>query len=194
MSLQGDRILKERGKFEIPLSLSGVLWLLSFDTERQLTPQIFDLAGGSYAQLSSLRPGAQHASRRRQEKKPPQKNDLYYPSRDNGRNIYLSPAAAGDIYFVRADRRGIIKSKKRSTPQKSSIYYPSRGSGRHIYLSPAAAGDIYFVCAVRPGIIKRKKESPRRKTIFTIPPASAGGIIKRKKRKAQRAFLFFEFN
>ena len=93
-----------------------------------------------------------------------------------------------------AVRPGIIKGKKRSTPQKSSIYYPSRGSGRHIYLSPAAAGDIYFVCAVRPGIIKRKKESPRRKTIFTIPPASAGGIIKRKKRKAQRAFLFFEFN
>ena len=60
LSFQGDRILKERGKFEIPLSLSGVLWLLSFDMERQLTPQIFDLAGGSYAQLSSLRPQAQH--------------------------------------------------------------------------------------------------------------------------------------
>ena len=60
LSLQGDRILKERGKFEIPLSLSGVLWLLSFDMKRQLTPQIFDLAGGSYAQLSSLRPQAQH--------------------------------------------------------------------------------------------------------------------------------------
>ena len=39
LSLQGVRILKERGKFEIPLSLSGVLWLLSFDTERkQLAP------------------------------------------------------------------------------------------------------------------------------------------------------------
>ena len=56
LSFQGDRILKERGKFEIPLSLSGVLWLLSFDMKRQLTPQIFDLAGGSYAQLSSSRP------------------------------------------------------------------------------------------------------------------------------------------
>ena len=129
MSLQGDRILKERGKFEIPLSLSGVLWLLSFDTERQLTPQIFDLAGGSYAQLSSLRPGAQHASRRRQEKKPPQKNDLYYPSRDSRRYIYLSPAAAGDIYFVRADRRGLIKRKKeRPSGQAISIHpTPVRG-------------------------------------------------------------------
>ena len=39
LSLQGDRILKERGKFEIPLSLSGVLWLLSFDMRRkQLAP------------------------------------------------------------------------------------------------------------------------------------------------------------
>ena len=39
LSLQGVRILKERGKFEIPLSLSGVLWLLSFDTKRkQLAP------------------------------------------------------------------------------------------------------------------------------------------------------------
>ena len=39
LSLQGDRILKERGKFEIPLSLSGVLWLLSFDMKRkQLAP------------------------------------------------------------------------------------------------------------------------------------------------------------
>ena len=39
MSFQGDRILKERGKFEIPLSLSGVLWLLSFDMKRkQLAP------------------------------------------------------------------------------------------------------------------------------------------------------------
>ena len=39
MSLQGDRILKERGKFEIPLSLSGVLWLLSIGMERkQLAP------------------------------------------------------------------------------------------------------------------------------------------------------------
>ena len=39
LSFQGDRILKERGKFEIPLSLSGVLWLLSFDTKRkQLAP------------------------------------------------------------------------------------------------------------------------------------------------------------
>ena len=39
LSFQGDRILKERGKFEIPLSLSGVLWLLSFDMERkQLAP------------------------------------------------------------------------------------------------------------------------------------------------------------
>ena len=39
LSLQGVRILKERGKFEIPLSLSGVLWLLSFDMKRkQLAP------------------------------------------------------------------------------------------------------------------------------------------------------------
>ena len=68
--------------------------------------------------------------------------------------------------------------------------------------------------AVRPEIIKHKKDTPRRKAIFTIPPALAGGIylspaaagdiyfvravrrglIKRKKRKAQWAFLFFEFN
>ena len=36
MSLQGDRILKERGKFEIPLSLSGFLWYLSFNDERKV--------------------------------------------------------------------------------------------------------------------------------------------------------------
>ena len=65
---------------------------------------------------------------------------------------------------------GIIKYKKRKVPQKSNLYYSSRGSGRVIYLSPAAAGDIYFVRAVRRGLIKRKK------------------------RKAQWAFLFFEFN
>ena len=42
------------------------------------------------------------------KRKAPQKNDLYYPSRGSGRYIYLSPAAAGDIYFVRADRPEII--------------------------------------------------------------------------------------
>ena len=113
-----------------------------------------------------------------------------------------------------ADRPEIIKRKKKP-PQKNNLYYPSRISGRNIYLSPAAAGDIYFVRAVRRGLIKRKKETPRRKAAFTIPPAAAGGlyiyltpsgvryylsladrpgIIKRKKRKAQWAFLFFEFN
>ena len=34
----------------------------------------------------------------------------------------IPPAAAGDIYFVRADRRGLIKRKKRSTPKRKIIY------------------------------------------------------------------------
>ena len=108
LSLQGDRILKERGKFEIPLSLSGVLWLLSIDMERQLTPQIFDLAGGSYAQLSSLCPGGATPSRRRQKKKhPAEKQHLLslprqreeyifiYPTRQRGIFISSAPTGAG---------------------------------------------------------------------------------------------------
>ena len=42
------------------------------------------------------------------KRKVPQKNNLYYSSRGSGRVIYLSPATAGDIYFVRAVRPGII--------------------------------------------------------------------------------------
>ena len=65
----------------------------------------------------------------KRKKKPPQKNNLYYPSRVSGRVIYLSPAAAGDIYFVRADRRGLIKRKKeRLSGQAISIHpTPARG-------------------------------------------------------------------
>ena len=33
------------------VGFGGVLFLFSFAIERQLTPQIFDLAGGSYAEL-----------------------------------------------------------------------------------------------------------------------------------------------
>ena len=111
MSLQGDRILKERGKFEIPLSLSGVLWLLSIDMERkQLAP----------AGATTFLPQA--------KKKHPLGRKHLYP-RGSGRDIYLSPAAAGDIYFVRADRPEIIKRKKKP-PQKNNLYYSSRDSGR----------------------------------------------------------------
>ena len=91
----------------------------------------------------------------------------------------IPPAAAGDIYFVRADRRGLIKRKK-ERPRRKAIFT----------IPPATAGNIYFVRAVRPWINKHKKRSPRRKTIFTIPPAVAGGIIKHKKRKPLRAFFF----
>ena len=58
------------------------------------------------------------------KRKAPQENDLYYPSRGSGRYIYLSPAVAGDIYFVRADRRGLIKRKKRRTRKQIKLYYP----------------------------------------------------------------------
>ena len=146
LSLQGDRILKERGKFEIPLSLSGVLWLLSIDMERQLTPQIFDLAGGSYAQLSSLRPQAQHPSCRRQKRSTRLAGSIYIP-RGSGRVIYLSPAAAGDIYFVRAVRRGLIKHKKRKAQWASKLYYTSRGSGRYIFIPRGSGG--YLFCPRR---------------------------------------------
>ena len=90
MSFQGDRILKERGKFEIPLSLSGVLWLLSFDTKRkQLAP-----AGAK----SSLLP----------------RSGVKLPRPAAGGIFsFIFPAAAWDIYFVRADRRGLIKRKKK---------------------------------------------------------------------------------
>ena len=65
------------------------------------------------AKLSpAVRPGIIKGKKR----KVPQKNNRYYPSRGSGRYIYLSPAAAGDIYFVRADRRGLIKRKKRKVP------------------------------------------------------------------------------
>ena len=111
LSLQGDRILKERGKFEIPLSLSGVLWLLSIDMERQLTPQIFDLAGGSYAQLSSLRPQAQHPSCRRQKRSPRWAGSIYIPALAGGLYIYLTPSGVR-YYLSPADRPGIIKRKK----------------------------------------------------------------------------------
>ena len=145
MSLQGDRILKERGKFEIPLSLSGVLWLLSIDMERQLTPQIFDLAGGSYAQLSSLRPQAQQHSCRRQKRSTRWAGSIYIP-RDSGRVIYLSPVAAGDIYFVRADRPGIIKHKKKKGP-----------AGKQTLFTPPPPGG---------GIIKGKKRKAQRAFLF----------------------------
>ena len=109
LSLQGDRILKERGKFEIPLSLSGVLWLLSIDMERK-----------------QLAPAGATPSLPQAKKKPPLGRKHLYP-RVSGRNIYLSPAAAGDIYFVRADRRGLIKRKK------------ERPSGQTIFIHPTPA-------------------------------------------------------
>ena len=140
MSLQGDRILKERGKFEIPLSLSGVLWLLSFDTERK-----------------QLAPAGATPSLPQAKKKPPLGRKHLYP-RVSGRNIY----------FVRADRRGLIKRKKeapqkekssilslavrpeiikrkKKPPQKNNLYYSSRGSGRVIYLSHPVRGEILSI-------------------------------------------------
>ena len=86
-----------------------------------------------------------------------------------------------------AVRPEITKHKKRYTPQKNNLYYPSRGSGRVIYLSPAAAGDIYFVRADRRGLIKRKKEAPQKEKSSILSLAVRPGIIKHKKRKAQRA-------
>ena len=111
MSLQGDRILKERGKFEIPLSLSGVLWLLSIDMERkQLAP----------AGATTFLPQAK-------KKHPLGRKHLY--SRGSGRDIYLSPAAAGDIYFVRAVSRGIIKVKKESPSGQAISIHPTPARG-----------------------------------------------------------------
>ena len=101
MSLQGDRILKERGKFEIPLSLSGVLWLLSIDMERkQLAP------AGATTFLPQAKKKHQKANQailslavrpeiiKRKKETPRRKAAFIIP-----------PAAAG----------GIIKDKKRST-------------------------------------------------------------------------------
>ena len=59
----------------------------------------------------------------------PQKSNLYYPSRGSGRNIYLSPAAAGDIYFVRADRRGLIKRKKERLSGQAIFIHPTPARG-----------------------------------------------------------------
>ena len=36
----------------------------------------------------------------------------------------ISPASAGDIYFVCADSRGLIKRKKRRTKKQIKLYYP----------------------------------------------------------------------
>ena len=104
----------------------------------------------------------------------PQKSNLYYPSRGSGRNIYLSPAAAGGIYFVRADRRGLIKHKKRKAQRESKLYSPHPRQGV--------------------GQLKSKKKGPAGKQSLFTPPPPGGGIIKGKKRKAHWAFLFFEFN
>jgi len=74
---------------------------------------------------------------------------------------------------------------KKETPRRKTIFT----------IPPAAAGDIYFVRADRPEIIKRKKKKgPAGKQSLLTPPPPGGGIIKGKKRKAQWAFLFFEFN
>ena len=107
-----------------------------------------------------------------------------------------------------------IAAKKEAPRRKAAFTIPPALAGG-IYLSPATAGDIYFVRADKRGLIKHKRERPNGQAIFTIPPAAAGGIyiyltpsgvryylspadrpgiIKHKKRKAQRAFLFFEFN
>lgn len=78
LSLQGDRILKERGKFEIPLSLSGVLWLLSIDMERkQLAPA-----------------GATLSLPQAKKKHPLGRKHLYSP-RQRGIFISSAPSAAG---------------------------------------------------------------------------------------------------
>jgi len=90
-----------------------------------------------------------------------------------GPEAFIFPAAAGDIYFVCADRRGLIKRKKRKAQGKAIFTIPPASAGG-IYLSPAAAGDIYFVRADRPGIIKVKKERPRRKAIFIHPTPARG--------------------
>ena len=129
LSLQGDRILKERGKFEIPLSLSGVLWLLSFAMERQLTPQIFDLAGGSYAQLSSLRPQAQHPPAGGKKRSPRRKTIFTIPpAAAGGLYIYLTPSGVR-YYLSPAVRPGIIKHKKRKAQRASNLYSPHPRQG-----------------------------------------------------------------
>ena len=90
------------------------------------------------AKLSlAVRPGIIKGKKR----STPQKSSIYYPSRGSGRHIYLSPAAAGDIYFVCAVRPGIIKRKKESPRRKTIFTIP-----------PASAG----------GIIKRKKRKAQR--------------------------------
>ena len=61
------------------------------------------------------------------------------------------------------------RHKKRSTRWAGSIYIPALAGGLYIYLTPSGVR-YYLSLAVRPEIIKRKK------------------------RKAQWAFLFFEFN
>ena len=71
----------------------------------------------------AVRPGINKYKKRNT----PQESSIYYSSRGSGRHIYLSPAAAGDIYFVRADRRGLIKRKK------------ERPSGQAIFIHPTPA-------------------------------------------------------
>ena len=44
-----------------------------------------------------------------------------------------------------ADRRGLIKRKKRKAQRASNLYYPSRDSGRVIYLSHPVRGEILSI-------------------------------------------------
>ena len=146
--------------------------------------------GGSFAFLF---PGGGIIKRK---KRSPRRKTIFTipPALAGGLYIYLTPSGVR-YYLSLAVRPEIIKrKKKKGSAGKQSLFTPPPPGG---------------------WIIKVKKERSRRKEIFTIPPAAAGGlyiyltpsgvryylslavrpeIIKLKKRKAQWAVLFFEFN
>ena len=138
LSLQGDRILKERGKFEIPLSLSGFLWLLSFDTERKqlapagATPSLPQAKKEAPRKKSSKLSLAVRPEIIKHKKDTPRRKAIFTIPPALAGGIYLSPAVAGDIYFVRAVRPGIIKHKKRKAQRASNLYspHPRQGVGQ----------------------------------------------------------------
>jgi len=93
--------------------------------------------------------------------------------------------------FFRHGKKAACARRRNTLPAAGKKEAPA---GPEAFIFPAAAGDIYFVRADRRGLIKRKKERPSGQAISIYPTPARGGIIKRKKRKAQWAFLFFEFN
>ena len=89
MSLQGDRILKERGKFEIPLSLSGVLWLLSIDMERK---QLAHAGATTFLKQAKKK---HPAEKQHLLFLPRQREEYIYPPRQRGIFILSAPTGAG---------------------------------------------------------------------------------------------------